>query len=290
MAAGRQPRSVSTTLSDGRRLHALAWPGRGTPIVFLHGMLDSAEGWTEVCRTVSRPCVAVDLAGFGASELPEHPAFSAYARDVIEMMNALDLGEVVIVGHSLGGGVAASIAERIPERVLALVLLAPAGFGRIGLAELVSIPGVRNVSERVLLPLALGSRLTIASTYRLMVTHGKRPTDDVLDRVIERRTTLVPAAREATKAVVRAGFSQRAFHRRRLSYDGPVHAVWGDRDRIVPISHMAGVATAYPHVQEQVWEGMGHDHKSERLDELLELIETVCRPFDRRTRAARAAA
>jgi len=270
------------TLDDGRRLHALVWAGHGTPLVLLHGLLDSAEGWSELCRATPRPCIAFDLAGFGRSDMPSRPALAAYASDIVEGMAELGLDDVVLVGHSLGGGVATAIAERIPDRVLSLVLLAPAGFGRIALAELVSLPGVRNVTER-LLPLALGSRATVASTYRLMVTSGIDPTEEILSRVIDRRDTLVAAAREATKAVVRAGASRHGFHRRRLAYDGPVAAVWGSCDRIVPIAHMTGVATAYPHVKEHVWERMGHHHKQERPAELAELIEATCRCHDRAT-------
>lgn len=50
----------------------------------------------------------------------------------------------------LGGAVATALAELMPERVAGLVLLAPAGFGRIHLAEAVSLPGVRHVVQATL--------------------------------------------------------------------------------------------------------------------------------------------
>jgi len=275
--------SHQVELGDGRVLHARVWPGHGAPLVLLHGLLDSADGWTSLCQATSRPCVAFDLAGFGASDLPTHPAFSAYAVDVIAGIDELIAGDFVLVGHSLGGAVATAIAERIPDRVCALVLLAPAGFGRIGLAELISIPGVRNATEFAL-PLALRNRTLVGTAYRVLVANRLAAADDIVDRVVD-HGHLVAGAREATKAVVRGGLSKRAFHRRTVDYDGPVTVVWGDRDRLVPIAHLAGVATAFPHVDAQVWPGMGHHPQRERPDELLMLVETCCGPQVRRPNA-----
>ena len=266
-------------LPDGRRMHALVWEGRGAPLVILHGLLDSAEGWTELCEATQRPCVAFDLSGFGASDMPLRPSLGAYAEDVIAGLDALGMRNVVIVGHSLGGGVAAAVAERIPRRVLSLVLLAPAGFGRIPLAELISLPGVRNVTEG-LLPLALRSRVALSTAYRVVVANGMEPTDEILDRVLDRRQTLAPAAREATKAVVRAGTARHGLHHHKIDYDGPVEVVWGTEDRLVPIGHMKGVLTAFPQAQAHVWEGVGHHHLKERPQELTALVENACRACD----------
>lgn len=272
--AARAPRHRTIPLPDGRRAHALVWPGADDlTVVLLHGLLDSAEGWTPTCRALDRRCVAVDLGGFGRSDLPAHPAFSAYAADVISVLDRLAPGRIVLVGHSLGGGVATAVAERLgTDRVAALVLLAPAGYGRIGLAELISIPGVRNVTH-AMLPYALGSRGTVSRAYRTMVANGLTAGEDVVSRVVDRHTELVAGAREATKAVVRGGLSKRAFHRRTVEYDGPVTVVWGDRDRLVPPAHLAGVATAFPHVEAQVWQGMGHHPQCEQPERLVALLE-----------------
>lgn len=101
-------------------------------------------------------------------------------------------------------------------------------------------------------PLALGNRLAVSTAYRAMVA----------------------------KAVVRGGLSARAFHRRRVDYGGPVVVVWGDRDRIVPQSHVAGVATAFPHADSRVWRAMGHHHQVERPTLLAGLVEATCQSVD----------
>ena len=186
----------------------------------------------------------------------------------------LGVTRFTLVGHSLGGAVATALAELMPERVNALVLLAPAGFGRIGLAEAASIPGVRSVVQAAL-PLALSSRLIVTASYVTMVSSGDQPERAVIERVTARGRGLVAGAREGTRAIVDAGRSRQAFHRRRVRYDGPVYAVWGDRDRLVPPSHREGVRVAFPHAQIDVWRGMGHDAPRERRDQLGELFEVA---------------
>jgi len=156
----------------------------------------------------------------------------------------------------------------------ALVLLAPAGFGRILLAEAVSLPLVRHFTERTL-PAVLANRAAIASAYRLFVTGGAAVPDELLDRLQADARTLTPAAREATKAVVRAGLSREAFHRRSVGYGGSVVVLWGDCDAVVPHVHAAGVLRALPQSDRLVSRGMGHHPQRERGQELLELVERV---------------
>lgn len=266
------PSVRAITLSDGRVLCARRWRGAGDEtLVLLHGLLDSSEGWTRLCEQLRCPRVAFDLPGFGYSDAPLEGSIAGYARDVAEGIEALGLKRFTIVGHSLGGAVATALAERMPERVAGLVLLAPAGFGRIQLAEAVSIPGVRNVVQAAL-PLALSSGLAVTLGYMTWVTNGSTPDRGLVERVTSRGKYLVHGAREGTRAVVDAGRSRRAFHRRRLDYSGPVFAVWGERDRLVPPAHRHGLLRAFPHAQIELWPGMGHHPARERLEDLVALV------------------
>ena len=54
-------------------------------------------------------------------------------------------------------------------------------------------------------------------------------------------------------------------------------ALWGDRDRLVPLSHRDGVITAFPHAQVSVWKKMGHHPQRERPSELAQFVEAACR-------------
>jgi pimeloyl-ACP methyl ester carboxylesterase len=241
-------------------------------VVLLHGLLDSSEGWNGVCDRLGGRRIAFDLAGFGDSDLPDKGSVAGYAQDVAEGLEQLGVERFTLVGHSLGGAVATALAETLSDRVEALVLLAPAGFGRIRLAEAISVPIVRNIAH-VAMPMALSSRLVVTASYKAMVANRVSPTPDTIQRVLDRGGQLVDGSREATRAVVEAGRSRQAFHRRRVRYDGPVFAVWGEHDRLVPVDHRHAVARAFGNSQVAVWAGMGHHPQHERLDDLLELLE-----------------
>ena len=157
----------------------------------------------------------------------------------------LGVDRFTLVGHSLGGAVATALAELLPAHVCSLVLLAPAGFGRVQLAEAASIPGVRDLLHAAF-PRLLSSCFAVTTGFRTMVTNGNTPDRDVVERIISRGGELVAGAREGTRAVVAAGLHHDAFYRRRVGYHGPVVAVWGDRDRLVPVSHRHGLKTALP--------------------------------------------
>ena len=226
--------------------------------------------------------IAFDLPGFGHSDAPRLGSIAGYAQDVAEGLRLLGVERFTLIGHSLGGAVATALAELMPERVAALVLLAPAGFGRIHLAEAVSIPGVRSVVEAAL-PVALSRRLAVTAGYMTMVANGARPEREVVDRVTSRGGALVNGAREGTRAVVNAGRSRHAFHRRRFSYRGPVFAIWRDQDRLVPVAHRHGVRAAFPHARIEVWPGMGHHPLRERYEKLTAVIARAARAAGQRT-------
>lgn len=283
----------SVRLADGRMLSARRWTAGTRRIVVLHGLLDSSESWACLYQRLACSGVALDLPGFGSSDPPQRGSIAAYARDVADGLEKLGVERFTLVGHSLGGAVATALAELIPDRVASLVLLAPAGFGRLHLAEAVSAPGVRTI-VRAALPLALSSRFAVSAGYLTMVTSGRLPDQDLVDRVTARGPALVAGAREGTRAVVDAGRSREAFYRRRVRYSGPVFALWGDQDRLVPPSHRHAVRAAFPDAQIDLWAGMGHHPLHERFDALTALIDQAAAAADpcpslRRLRRAAAA-
>src|SRR5687767_6569905 len=77
------PPATSIPMPGGRTLVARLWPGEGIPVVLLHGLLDSSEGWNDLARGMSRPCIAFDLPGFGGSDLVMRPRIASYASDVL---------------------------------------------------------------------------------------------------------------------------------------------------------------------------------------------------------------
>ncbi len=111
---------------DGVELAFGYWPGRGVPVVALHGLTASFLSYTGVAERLSgrRPLFAPDLRGRGDSDKPDGPyGMSQHARDVAVAMQTLELGPCVIVGHSMGAFVATALAAQNPELVSGIIMI-----------------------------------------------------------------------------------------------------------------------------------------------------------------------
>jgi pimeloyl-ACP methyl ester carboxylesterase len=111
--------------------HAAYWEaGSGLPIVFLHGFMGRGECWQPLVSQLQHHyrCICVDMLGFGDSSKPMMRYDIAKLVDFLRaFVQALELNSFVLVGHSLGGWVAAAYALAYPETVVAMMLAAPAG-------------------------------------------------------------------------------------------------------------------------------------------------------------------
>lgn len=112
------------TLSDGRQL---AWrqAGSGPALVLLHGWSMSSAVFTEVIEELAADfrLLAPDLRGHGASAPGPGYALADFAADLGQWLAALDLGEVALLGWSLGGQVALELAPALGARLRRLILV-----------------------------------------------------------------------------------------------------------------------------------------------------------------------
>lgn len=107
-------------------------------LVMIHGLGSYLPVWKKMVdslRTDYR-CIAIDLPNYGKSSRGDYPfTMSFFASTITQLLDSLGLNKVVLVGHSMGGQIAITLALKQPERVAALVLLAPAGFETFSEAE-----------------------------------------------------------------------------------------------------------------------------------------------------------
>ena len=106
----------------------------GLPVVFVHSLAGNSNQWSSQLEHLrrNRRAVGLDLRGHGRSESPRNGdhTIGAMAGDVAAVVDSLGLGRFVLVGHSMGGGVALEYAGAHPERVAGLFLVDPIGDGK----------------------------------------------------------------------------------------------------------------------------------------------------------------
>jgi pimeloyl-ACP methyl ester carboxylesterase len=269
------------TASDGAQLRVLErsaeGAGRGT-VMLLHGVALSAAIWRYQLHSLVDAgfrVVAIDQRGHGASTVgSDGLSIERLADDVVEVLKGLDLYDVVLVGHSLGGIVALELAARDPTadgRIGALALVATAANPVSGSG----IPGARTLalSARPVLSggawvaarfpaLALGARDVTYLGARLVF--GDEPSP--------RHVAFTQTVSAATPAWVVAALLDDI-----LRFDCsdalpglalPVTVVAGDADRLTPARHAEAVAAAIPGAELLVLPGCGHMVMLERHDEL----------------------
>ncbi len=109
---------------EGTQVH-FAVEGVGTPaLVFVHGWSCDRRYWREQLPFFASryQCVTLDLAGHGESDT-DRASFSiaAFGEDLVAVVDALGLDDMVLIGHSMGGDVIVEAALRLPERIRGLV-------------------------------------------------------------------------------------------------------------------------------------------------------------------------
>ncbi|HEV2769748.1 MAG TPA: alpha/beta fold hydrolase [Solirubrobacteraceae bacterium] len=242
--------------------------GVGAPLVLVHGVGASGEIWRQAMGTLARnrQVSAADLPGFGASP----PAGPGYVLDAVAERLGEGLAEAGVatpfdlVGHSLGGAVALTLAHRHPGAVGRLALVAPAGLTprpvavAAAVSALVSITvPLRRELGRPMAGLPLARRLLLAGTAH----HGGRLPE------AEARA-LMEASRPATR--LRQGFAAAmAADLRGLlaALPAPVGFLWGERDLLVPVSGLDAVRAVRPEAPTRTLSDTGHVPMVERPED-----------------------
>lgn len=141
----------------GQTLTGLYWEGRDSdqpgadwPILALHGWLDNANSFMPLAEHLANPILALDFSGHGHSdhqppELATH--LVDHVREVLEVAEQMGWERFVLVGHSMGAGVASLFAATFPELLHRLVLLE--GLGPPATAADEVAPTLRKAIEQM---------------------------------------------------------------------------------------------------------------------------------------------
>lgn len=99
--------------------------GSGQPLIILHGLLGSLDNWHTLSKTFASSfrVLAIDLRNHGRSPHADTFTYQAMAEDVLELLDAQHIESAHLLGHSMGGKVAMTLALSNPERVGKLVVV-----------------------------------------------------------------------------------------------------------------------------------------------------------------------
>ncbi|WP_280562033.1 alpha/beta fold hydrolase [Chromohalobacter sp. 48-RD10] len=105
-------------------LHHVDTGGAGRPLVVLHGLFGSADNWRSHIKRwqESRRVIAVDLRNHGKSPHQAGMSYAVQAADVEALLDRLAIDSCDLLGHSMGGKVAITLARQAPERVARLIV------------------------------------------------------------------------------------------------------------------------------------------------------------------------
>jgi len=254
--------------------------GDGPPLLLIHGITSSSRTWKSVMPRLAEryTVIAPDLLGHGRSAKP-HGDYSlgAYASGIRDLLVTLDVPKATVVGHSLGGGIAMQFAYQFPDRISRLVLVDTGGIAREVNPALraAALPGAEYVLPFLFSPTLHDAGLKVRN---FLAGIGLRGSADV-EGVAEGFASLTEAdARRAFLSTVRSvidptGQRVSAADRLYLTRDIPSMIVWGDHDRIIPVSHADLAHELMPGSRLEIFPGAGHFPFNDDPDRFIKVLD-----------------
>ena len=208
--------------------------------------------------------IAPDLYGHGESAKPAGDySLSAHAASLRDLFDALDIADATLVGHSLGGGIALQIAYLFPDRVNALVLVSSGGLGRElnPLLRAATLPGSELVLPLVASRWVHGVGDTALNVWSKVGLPAISPARTRRGGPYPRWPTRRPGARSWPPAAASSmSHGQTVTAQNRLSgfASRPSMLIWGERDRMIPASHVEAARQEMPATRVEIFDRSGH--------------------------------
>lgn len=242
-------RGIATHIFEGG-------PEQAAPVLYLHGTF-LGNLWLEYHQRLANSLrvIAPDTPGFGKTERPDWMRqmddYILYFRDLLD---ALELPKVDIVGHSLGGWMALEIAVWYPERVNKLVLSNPAG--------------IRVKGSPIANLLAMNPQETLEASFdnpaAAMPLMPQEFNTDYFIRQYRERFTLASLAWNP--------WFDPKLERRLERVTAPTRIIWGVNDRLIPPGYGEVLQQKIAGSELVNLEGTGHMPMFEKAEEWAEAV------------------
>lgn len=245
--------------------------GAGEVLLLIHGIGGSSNSWSGVIPLLAKKyrVIAPDLLGHGESDKPRGDySVGAFAVLLRDLLDALDIPQVTVIGHSLGGGIAMQFAHQHGQYCKRIVLISSGGFGGdVGrVLRVLSLPG----SELVLPVIA--SRPAILASNALRALMGSSDSFQASPSLSNRDN------RQAFLRTLRAvvdfrGQAVSALNRVCSNAVLPTMIISGDQDRIIPVEHARAAHRTMPNSRLHIIPGVHHHPPTERPETVASLID-----------------
>lgn len=253
---------------SGRRLYYAEHKSKRVDpvLILLHGAGGSHLVWPPELRTLpAMRTLAVDLPGHGRSTPPGRRLIAHYASEVQGLIRALDLNNVFVLGHSMGGAIALEIALNKPPGLKGVIILGAAA--RMPVSPALLAGCLENLAQ--------AADFIVENSFN------------------EPHLILLERSREqilATGAVTTYGdfLACKAFDvgRRLDTIDVPALVIGGAEDRMMPDRFVAGLATSLPGGRFARLAGAGHFMMLEQPQEIARLVSEFVAEVSPETRGA----
>jgi pimeloyl-ACP methyl ester carboxylesterase len=250
--------------------------GSGPPVVLIHGLGAYSFSWRDIAAALARnfTTYAVDLLGFGQSPAPQHYTMAAQADAVSAFIKAQNLANPIVIGHSMGGGIALRVAEQAGQNgqpsLGKLILIAPVAY-----PPNQALPGgsLEELSRLLNLP---EPELAFAS---------RQLADQVLKRAYAKPARVTPQQVDGYAKGLASRGQLRAFleHSSKLSEVAVPAArlpgitvetliIWGKEDSFLPLGNGKTLESALGHAKLAEIDDCGHIPQEERPAETGRLV------------------
>ena len=250
--------------------------GQGPPLVLLHGYAGAIWNWEHQIEPLGRRFTLFipDVIGQGLSDKPRAAYTSAFYVEWLRgFLDAVGVGHAAIVGHSMGAGLALSLALTRPDHVDRLVLIS--GFPQ-GLLDHLKSSQLRRLHQ-------FGSGWLFGLGYRLL---GRRIFRTLLGGLVWDRSLITPAvierayrlrkdygkARPLWSSLQHVPDWEHDYAPRLGSVRCPVQIIWGQQDRFISLAAGEDLHRTIPNSRLTVLPETGHLPMWERPDEANRLI------------------
>ncbi|XP_034237115.1 (Lyso)-N-acylphosphatidylethanolamine lipase isoform X3 [Thrips palmi] len=276
-----------------------------TPILLLHGLGAGVALWCLNLDHIaaSRPVYAIDLLGFGRSSRPKFSsdpleAEGQLVKSVEEWRKEMQLEKMVVLGHSMGGFLAASYAIKYPDRVSHLILADPWGFPECPKEYKSNVPTLYRVIGSVLTRMNPLWAVRFAGPFGQSLIEKVRPDimkkfssvlDDkdgqsIISQYIFQCNAQTPTGESAFHAMmVGFGWAKHPMVHRihELRADVPMTLVYGSRSWVDNTnSHIIKEKRPNSFVNVQIISGAGHHVYADKSDVFNNHVERACQMAD----------